>query len=550
CSTCHGAVIDQNLSFINAALHINGAVDVDTMTCSSCHGSGANSAPPTDVSGNTAIAEVTVGAHQSHLGSSTWHKEIQCSECHIVPATINAAGHIDASPAEITWSTLSRSDGAAPSFSRATATCSGSYCHGATLIAGGTTTRPVWTTVNGTQASCGTCHGLPPQAPHSVSTPSECADCHGMVVDQALNFVNAALHINGTVEASDLACNSCHGSGDNSAPPTDVSGNSAVARVTVGAHQAHLGSSTWHKEIQCNECHVVPVTVDAVGHIDASPAEVRWSTLSRSDGAAPSFSRATATCSGVYCHGATMTPGGTETTPVWTTVNGTQAACGTCHGLPPQAPHPASTPTGCSTCHGAVIDPSLDFVDPSLHVNGAVEVTGTACDSCHGNPPTVASQKYAGSGGAHVRHVTGLGYRCAVCHGHEGTGPTHDEGNGVVVRANVDIVFDPAVRFPGGTTMSNGTVPSETYTAGSPTCAVGCHNPIPGDTADLANDAVWTATAIGCNEYSPTACKGSTGSAAHVTTAGEARPLEARAPRASAPFGRCRVPTQAPVMTA
>ena len=35
-------------------------------------------------------------------------------------------------------------------------------------------------------------------------------------------------------------------------------------------------------------------------------------------------------CSNVYCHGSTLTPGGTNVQPVWTTVNGTQAVCGTC----------------------------------------------------------------------------------------------------------------------------------------------------------------------------------------------------------------------------
>ena len=68
------------------------------------------------------------------------------------------------------------------------------------------------------------------------------------------------------------------------------------------------------------------------------------------DGAAPAWDRITATCSASYCHG--QFPGGNALNAVsWTTVDGTQAACGTCHGLPAPYPHPQNT--GCATCHGA-----------------------------------------------------------------------------------------------------------------------------------------------------------------------------------------------------
>ena len=151
-----------------------------------------------------------------------------------MPATVDASGHIDASPAELTWGALASAGGAAPSFDRAAATCSGVYCHGSTLPSGGTNTKPLWTTVNGTQAACGTCHGLPPASPHPNI--SDCSLCHGMVVDKNLNFLDPSRHINGSVDVSETSCNSCHGSAANAAPPVDTLGQGDVGQVTVGAH--------------------------------------------------------------------------------------------------------------------------------------------------------------------------------------------------------------------------------------------------------------------------------------------------------------------------
>jgi predicted CxxxxCH...CXXCH cytochrome family protein len=74
------------------------------------------------------------------------------------------------------------------------------------------------------------------------------------------------------------------------------------------------------------------------------------------------------TCTGVYCHGASLS-GGTLTAPVWTQVDGTQAYCGSCHSTPPEDGH--TTSTACENCHSSVYDGS-SFVDLSLHVNGTV----------------------------------------------------------------------------------------------------------------------------------------------------------------------------------
>jgi len=80
-------------------------------------------------------------------------------------------------------------------------------------------------------------------------------------------------------------------------------------------------------------------------------------------------------CSAVYCHGATQS-GGSVTEPAWTKVDGTQAACGTCHGLPPTEEHPSMA--DCSICHGCVATADMKITPEgaAFHINGKVNKEG------------------------------------------------------------------------------------------------------------------------------------------------------------------------------
>jgi predicted CxxxxCH...CXXCH cytochrome family protein len=157
-------------------------------------------------------------------------------------------------------------------------------------------------------------------------------------------------------------CTSCHGAGDNPAPPPDVAGSSDTSHTSVGAHATHVAA-----DVACAECHVVPTAVGDAGHIDASPAEVTFGTLASDDGVTPSWDGSTCT---VYCHGASLSAG-SNTTPNWTTVNGTQAACGTCHGTPPGGSHPSQT--DCESCHGQVAGANMTIINDAKHGDGTVE---------------------------------------------------------------------------------------------------------------------------------------------------------------------------------
>jgi predicted CxxxxCH...CXXCH cytochrome family protein len=401
CGQCHPTMTPgAGLVIAYPALHMDGKVDVkNDQACDSCHGSGGNAAPPKDTTGGTSTDLRGVGAHRNHLGTSTWRREVQCTDCHKVPAAVYAVGHIDSPlPAELTFSPIAGASAWNGS------TCANDYCHGSTL-GGGTSKNPIWTLVNGTQGQCGSCHGTPPPAPHPVD--DDCGKCHDtMQPGGGLVITDPARHIDGNLDVNtNQACNSCHGSATNDAPPKDTAGNTATNVRGVGAHQSHLAVTNRFKPVACTDCHRVPATVSSVGHIDTPlPAELTFSSRAGTNTVWGSLR-----CSNNYCHGATLVngaggAGGTTTTPLWTTVNGTQATCTSCHGNPPPLPHPQNNQ--CQSCHPNMSTPTT-FSDATKHVDGNVDVTtGQACNSCHGGAANDAPpQDTVGNSGTTVRGV-------------------------------------------------------------------------------------------------------------------------------------------------
>jgi predicted CxxxxCH...CXXCH cytochrome family protein len=342
--------------------------------CATCHGDATRAgdyllraAPPTDLAGGTDPSFPGVGAHSIHLDASSTHSAFACSECHVVPDRVDAPGHGDhGSPATLVFGSLARSGDHAPRYDLATRSCRDSYCHG--------TSDAVWNAPRSSQQACGSCHGLPPPLPHPQS--DRCSLCHAAVVDDALRIISPLLHVNGVVDVVKIdACTSCHG-GANAAPPRDLAGDSGTSAAGVGAHQTHVLGTTSSRAVPCQECHVVPKEVLDPGHLDSAlPAEVRFSGAALADAATPTYSGGS--CQNTACHGAVFpdgnASGGTHTTPSWTQVDGTQARCGTCHSLPPPAPHPylALNPV-CSACHQDIAPDNRTFVRPDLHVDGIV----------------------------------------------------------------------------------------------------------------------------------------------------------------------------------
>lgn len=426
------------LSVLFAACSLNelaGGVS-DTVSCYACHGNDTNLAPPKDTRGRTDTSLMTVGAHQSHLGKSNWHKEIECVDCHRVPQTASD-GHDDGAPAELTWGALASSDSAVAEFDRNTGICSNVYCHGATLAPGGKQTAPVWTRADGSEAVCGSCHGLPPAGDHPAN--DKCAACHN-TVDANNSIVRPNQHIDGKVNGdesssghgsgyavpsehgqdaklqetdcrichgSDLTggsagvgcdschesgwrrnCTFCHGATDNQtgAPPRDLRGNNNDSSSTVGSHSEHL-SGSGHMRYDCNQCHVKPAEILSPGHLfDGTPGEAE---LSFSDGISPHAVYNNGKCSSVYCHGNGRSDGSIAS------FTGSITDCNTCHpSRMLSGRHDDHLEEGivCADCHGAVVNSSGQIIGSNLHVNRAVDVRidglnydGARCTgSCHG----------------------------------------------------------------------------------------------------------------------------------------------------------------------
>jgi hypothetical protein len=130
---------------------------------------------------------------------------------------------------------------------------------------------------------------------------------------------------------------------------------------------------------------------------------------------------------------------------VWTAGAG-EAACGTCHGLPPPSPHPVVSGglTSCVACHSMTIDSTGALIPPSQggkHLDGVIESTGghapswtdiaspdfhafsadrnlAACTSCHG--PDLSG----GTAGVACTqcHAPDFKTSCTGCHGDKAAG--------------------------------------------------------------------------------------------------------------------------------
>jgi predicted CxxxxCH...CXXCH cytochrome family protein len=215
---------------------------------------------------------------------------------------------------------------------------------------------------------------------------SLCQGCHGPLLNGGdANVSCQECHSFQVAADGSTTCSSCHGSAQSPGPPRDLDGDTATSAPGVGAHQGHLfGLSGLTAPIPCSTCHQVPTEVGSPGHIDnILPAKVVFSGLAVADSAAPVWDPNALTCSSVYCHG---NGAGLSTdtafqlrTPVWN-LGGSQAFCGSCHGLPPTK-HPSAVFPDCARCHpktvtanGLIIINGPPGAQTSFHINGVVDV--------------------------------------------------------------------------------------------------------------------------------------------------------------------------------
>lgn len=350
CARCHGERFDGGTAASSCeTCHAGGPT-----ACETCHALDPQRAPRGTQGGQRPYGVGALdGAHARHAAVG-----LDCAACHQVPEAWDSEGHVrragggDPAPAEVSFGDAARRGGASPSY--AERRCTGVYCHGETLLDGGAAiTRPSWDG-GAAHGACGSCHGAPP----ATHADDRCDVCHPP---------SAAVHLDGvTTIGAGSGCSGCHGDASSPAPPRDLSGATATTAPGVGAHRAHLdGPQRLRGPVPCRECHRVPATIDAPGHIDSpAPAEVT---------AALGWDRGSGTCQTAWCHG----PG----RPHWT-VRG-EVGCGACHGIPPlSAPHTPGMPlSSCATCHPRSVDAlgNILFVSgpdgpTSEHINGLVDL--------------------------------------------------------------------------------------------------------------------------------------------------------------------------------
>lgn len=177
-------------------------------------------------------------------------------------------------------------------------------------------------------------------------------------------------------------CTVCHGS-VNAAPPKDLSDNSSPTSRAVGAHQKHVLGGILGAAVDCSTCHVVPATIGALGHIDATThAEVYFDSTSLFYRSTAAYNAVNVSCSNTYCHG-NFAGGNGNVTMVWTDTSSTAAQCGTCHGdvtkttledkAFPKTGHPAVGTQKCYQCHYDVVNSSMAIINPAKHINGRID---------------------------------------------------------------------------------------------------------------------------------------------------------------------------------
>jgi predicted CxxxxCH...CXXCH cytochrome family protein len=239
CGGCHGA--GYSATTVATATHVNGNVELEDMTCSSCHGDGnrtgnalLKAAPPVGTAGQTATTERGVGAHQKHV-ASTLASPVPCAECHDVPdpSVPASLAHSDGQVL-VLFGPLATGSGAVPVWNPGVATCSSTYCHGnyrgtytytrwdwgndvpetVTYDYVGSAATPTWTA----SAACGSCHGAPPVGGSwhgNHGGYNTCETCHPDAQGRPGSAVitNATLHVNGQVDVyapKTSRCFGCH----------------------------------------------------------------------------------------------------------------------------------------------------------------------------------------------------------------------------------------------------------------------------------------------------------------------------------------------------
>jgi predicted CxxxxCH...CXXCH cytochrome family protein len=292
-------------------------------------------------------------------------------------------------------------------------------------------------------------------APDLKQQRADCRACHGV----ELTGAGLAPNCDSCHRPSwRTTCTFCHGGTENTtgAPPRNLDGSAEVASGMFPAHGKHVTQGL-AAGFDCVHCHVKATDVLSPGHIfDKTPgaAEVDFGTgLSRQG----TYDRE-AGCTNLYCHGNGRGDNGSVA------ANAGPLGCTSCHAGAASGADGWSQMSGfhglhlgvdgvsCVNCHSQVTTDGASILDPSLHVNGARDVSiiadpegtepvrfdaqnQTCTGTCHGHAH--ASRPWGGGGAGGVYHPAGFvaptahgaemelqRQDCRGCHGQDLTGGT------------------------------------------------------------------------------------------------------------------------------
>lgn len=382
----------------NPTADLNNYLKAGTVSCSTCHGIHFSDSRASTIDGRANFANLSSGdgyilrtdrkgtavaagqpdtmniCTNCHAGKKNHNlkgQDVQCDDCH--------GAHVDYDPAD-----PSGAQGTNVFLIRRTV-ARGTSGSGQVFYRY-TGSRREYKNSQGTGV-CQGCHEVP--APGGLYPPehagNDAAVCNGC------HFHNSD---NGSFSG---ACTACHGY-----PPTTATpgGPTGLALPATGATSTNPGAHETHAKkhfMACLTCHTgytaKPMPSNSIdigfsingtnfpgfagsvtgGTFNATSLNSSY-VWSSATGTTLTTGNGAISCS-VYCHGTTLS-GGTVAAPTWTTTDGSQKACGACHGVtdataPATGGHQRHAGNGagalalpCASCHGAH--------DNNDHVNGSV----------------------------------------------------------------------------------------------------------------------------------------------------------------------------------
>ncbi len=200
CRDCHGAQLTGAIGPSCDSCHTDGW----RSNCTFCHGgeSDESGAPPRDLSGEVAPAELTFSPHPEHIAGAR-HLALDCSSCHRKPEGPLSPGHVfDDTPgrSEVDFSAGLSTTGSYEGEGR----CSNLYCHG-----NGQSPGAIEHTAGA--LTCNDCHAGPDTGRDRWETMSgeheehlregiDCEACHAGTVDSSARILGTELHVNGVAD--------------------------------------------------------------------------------------------------------------------------------------------------------------------------------------------------------------------------------------------------------------------------------------------------------------------------------------------------------------